>query len=416
MKHLLVMLAAVTLVLGCNSEDEDTSTTDPVTPHTPHTVMVYMTAENNLSGNANSDIKEMIRASADIPDGSNLVVFVDRASTTELPFVATISNGEIVKDDRFSPEEDFISTDPKRMRETLRWMMDHYPAEDYGLVLWGHSSGWLISTDSIATDDAPAGKMHRAYGWDTGNNSQGGTGKWINIPTLADVLESLPHKLKFIFADCCNFQTAETAFELRHAADYIIASPAETPACGAPYDQLIVPLFDDKDDFYKGIADTYNAMTVNRDDRVPMAVVRTSEMERLAVATKDVVRLMAAREQTVTDGVIYYRTHATRSSIKIMFDANDIIRKNIGNEHPEAYQQWKSAFDNAVIYRATSTKWLTAYPIDFGFDATGEYYGGMSMFVPLDVYDTPGCSYNQDIRRTEWYWAAGLANHYAGSE
>ena len=57
MKHLLVMLAAVTLVLGCNSEDEDTFTPDPVTPRTPHTVMVYMTAENNLSCNANSDIK-----------------------------------------------------------------------------------------------------------------------------------------------------------------------------------------------------------------------------------------------------------------------------------------------------------------------------------------------------------------------
>ena len=415
MRHLLVMLTALTMVLtGCSSDDEDVSTTiDPVLEqHPARTVMVYIMAENNLSGNATSDLEEMKRASETIPYGSNLVVFVDRASKTELPYVGVVSGGEITKDDRFRPEEDFYASDPERMRETLQWMMDHYPAEDYGLVIWGHASGWLIEKDSIAANTASTGKIHRAYGWDTGTNSTAGRGKWMNIPTMADVLEGLPHKLKFIFADCCNFQTAETAFELRHAADYIIASPAETPACGAPYDKIVPTLFNSDEDFYKAVADTYNAMKVNAGDRVPMAVVRTSEMENLAVATREVMGLMAERERIVTDGAIYYRTHSERSMTKMLFDINDIVRRNIGDNHEDAYLRWKSALDRTVIHRAVSTKWLTAYPIDFSFDAKKEDYGCMSMFVPLDIYDSKGLSYNKDIRQMEWYWAAGVGEFH----
>ncbi len=411
MRHLLVMLTTLAMVLtGCSSDDEDVSPTidTVIDSHPARTVMVYIMAENNLSGNATSDLNEMIRASEAIPYGSNLVVFVDRASKTELPYVGVVSNGEITKDTRFRPEEDFYASDPERMRETLQWMMDHYPAEDYGLVLWGHASGWLIEKDSIAASTASTGKLHRAYGWDTGTNSAAGRGKWMNIPTMANVLEGLSHKLKFIFADCCNFQTAETAFELRHAADYIIASPAETPACGAPYDKIASTLFNSDEDFYKGVADTYTAMKVNTNDRVPMSVVRTSEMENLAVATREVVKLMAKNDQTVTDGVVYYRTHSERNMTKILFDIDDIIRKNIVNSHEKTYLQWKSALDRAVIHKAVSTKWLTAYPIDFSFNAKEEDYGCMSMFVPLDVYDFQGLSYNQDARQMEWYWAAGV--------
>ena len=52
---------------------------------------------------------------------------------------------------------------------------------------------------------------------------------------------SMPH-LKFIMADCCNFMCLENLYELRDVCDYIIGSPAEIPAQGAPYYDIVPSL------------------------------------------------------------------------------------------------------------------------------------------------------------------------------
>ena len=38
---------------------------------------------------------------------------------------------------------------------------------------------------------------------------------------------------------------------MRNVTDYIIASPAEIPNVGAPYDKVVPDMFDTSDDFYK---------------------------------------------------------------------------------------------------------------------------------------------------------------------
>lgn len=108
--------------------------------------------------------------------------------------------------------------------------MTSYPADDYGLVLWGHGNGWVIMNDSVAT--------RRAIAVDNGNNKVSDSGMWLNIPSLHIALKALPHPFKFIFADCCNMQNVEVAYELRDVTEYYIASPAGIPGEGAPMTRL----------------------------------------------------------------------------------------------------------------------------------------------------------------------------------
>ena len=193
------------------------------------TVMVYMAAENNLSSYADYNLNDMVAVSTDIPDDCHLVAFVDQAASKPMPRIEHIANGNRTIDQTFSPQHDFLTSDTEKFRETLKWMMDHYPAREYALILWGHANGWIIMDSVVNT----LNNKQMGYGIDTGDNSQATKGTWMNIPSMASALEQLP-RLKYIFADCCNFQCVEVAYELRNSCDYLIGSPAEIPGEGHP--------------------------------------------------------------------------------------------------------------------------------------------------------------------------------------
>ena len=125
----------------------------------------------------------MTEASKLIDIKNHLVVFFDNASKSEMPYIAELKNGEVVKDTGLRFSEDFYASDPEKMREILTYIMQRYPAKSYGIDLWGHGSGWLITNDSIATTKTAS----RAYGIDNGENRSYDSGKWINIPSLAKV-------------------------------------------------------------------------------------------------------------------------------------------------------------------------------------------------------------------------------------
>ena len=402
------MICASLLLISCKDNDEftDPGAGDPaIYPKAERTVIVYMSAENNLSSFVSGDISEMAKGSEQMPANTNLIAFVDKSEKTRAPYILRIKDGKAETDTYYENETDFYASDPERMYETLHWIMTRYPAETYGLVLWGHASGWIMEKDSLPA--TLGNRPQKAYGVDYGSDQADGTGqRWMNIPSMARALERLPHRLLFIFADCCNFQNAEVAYELRNATDYLIASPAEIPNVGAPYDKIVPDMFSPAEDFYKRMVDDYHAMTTGAGEHVPLAVVKTSEMENLAKATHRAIVVLARNGKPDTKNMIYYRLTRRGGNVKIMFDMNDMILRNIGND--EAYRLWKTAYDRAVVYRAMSGRWMTDRLVTFDFDVTEERFGGMSMFVPLDIYDDNGYDFNRTIGRMSWYHAAGV--------
>lgn len=416
MKYFLTMICAAILLISCDSDDEciNTEIKEPaIYPKAERTVIVYISAENNLSPFATSDINEMARGSIMMPANTNLIAFVDKNDKNKPPYILRMRNGEMETDTYYNNDTDFYASDPERMYETLHWIMTRYPAETYGLVLWGHASGWVIEKDSISPSPA-MNKPQRAYVVDYGTDNITGNGaKWMNIPSMAGALGRLPHRLLFIFADCCNFQNAEVAYELRNVTDYIIASPAEIPNVGAPYDKVVPDMFDTSDDFYKKMVDDYHSMKTNAGEQVPLSVVKTSGMEALAKATQELTALLGqAGKYPYTENLIYYRHTKKYGDVKLMLDMNDIMLRNISEE---VYGRWKTVYDRTVIYKAMSKKWMTDGLVDFDFDMNEEKFGGMSMFVPLEIYDKKGYDFCETIQKMTWYYAAGVDKCYTGS-
>lgn len=411
-RNLLTYAVATLLTLtACHHhEEEETDNTSE------RTVLVYMSGENNLSSYLANDLKEMLMAKTDSRNDC-LLAYIDEQNSRRKPYLTRIVNG--MKRDSVSLYDmgistgDVCSADPAVMRAIINYAFRKYPSRtgDYGLVLWGHATGWVIEDDSVArktaTTTAAARSPQRAYGVDMGSDILGAKMAWMNIASMAEALSQVPH-LKFIFADCCNFQCLESLYALRHVADYIIGSPAEIPDVGAPY-QTVVPAMFERDSFYIHIIDRYHERWYGDNRSVPLSAVKTSAMDSLADATRDVLQTMkdtlSLTPYPNVKGLIhYYRT-------PLHHDANDFI---MSYAKQEEYEKWKKALDKAVVYKKMATRWVTDSDWYFNysdFTMTEERYGGVSMFVPINpTVKTDYGRYNAVIRKTAWYYAVGLNN------
>lgn len=403
-RWLLYILGIILFFAACKSDEEysDTNTDTNVFEKGKRTIMVYMSGENDLTDFVVDDLAEMATASKQMSQDCRLIAYVDKAGSDSLPKIIRFEDGQQIQDELYVRKSDQISTDPAVLEEFIRWATTRYPAESYGLILWGHANGWLIESDSIATTRS---NIRRAYGRDTGNNSASQTlGKWLNTPSMATALsESLPQKLKFIFADCCNFQCIENAYELRNVAEYIIGSPAEIPGNGAPYHQTIIDLCSLSDTFYVAAVDHYHDMYDRYNRHVPLSVIKTSEIEQLALATTELLAGMKPMSQFNYDGLIYYTGAEFQ---RVCYDMKDMLLFNGGTDSIRE-ARWKEAFDCAVVYKRMSTLWMTNGHVFFDFDVTDERYGGVSMFFTKDAYNVSPLKYNEDIKKMGWYWAVG---------
>ena len=397
MKYLLTIICAACLLTACHHHDEEP---EPV----QRAVLVYMAADNNLSGFTSGDIHQMMKGSELLTPNQKLLLFIDKLN--QPPYVLEVAGGDTTRLN-YKYKEDLRTSDAETLGEALRLMRNRYPqAESYGLVLWGHATGWEIKDEGTAS--ARANGPRRAYGYD-------GTygGHWLEIPDMAKVLSEMP-QLEFIFADCCAFQCIESAYELRHATKYIIASAAEIPGDGAPYQTITPALFSTSENFYETIVDEYFKQEI-AGLKEPLSVIKTIELENLAAATHDA--LVAADSLVIVKvndsvqkypnvkGLIYYYDQAN-------FDMQDAMMRYVTDS--AAYATWKEAYDKAVVYKSFVPYWMTANHVSFfDFEATEERYGGVSMFVPQD----PSSRYkrteffarmNRTINRMEWYNAVGL--------
>ncbi|MBO4611666.1 MAG: hypothetical protein J5671_00675 [Bacteroidaceae bacterium] len=374
------------------------------------TVLVYMAGRNNLSDTLKMDLEEIKYGSRAIDDRYNLLVFVRDYDGAEKPWVARIRNGRVT--DSLSISDLGIqssdgqnrASDPVVMEGVMKYAFSHYPASkgEYGLVLWGHGSGWLMKKE--------VKKPTRAYGVDYGNYRYSKDGRWINTPVLADILKRMPH-LKYIMGDCCNLMCLENLYELRDVCDYIIGSPAEIPEQGAPYHQIVPDMFADGQ-FYKGIVDKYYESIGGC---LPLTVIRTSEMESLAQATRQAMQSVKENlgnsYADLTGLIHYYYTnynYTFQPEYNIFYDAGDFFRAYASQD---AYQQWAQTLDQAVVECRKATFWNTDKLWRYfysDFTPTEEKMHGVSMFIPQSPTRGDYAQYNEDIKQTEWYKASGM--------
>ena len=144
LKLLLYPLCVFTLLSACKDK-----LPAPDTMEAERTVIIYMMAENSLNRFSANDINEIRQAYGNIPQNTNLIVYVDNSS---LPVIYNVTAKKgFVEWKTYA--QDQISTDSTVMQRTLKEITTKFPAKHYGLVLWSHGSGWVPQKRSIGIDN-----------------------------------------------------------------------------------------------------------------------------------------------------------------------------------------------------------------------------------------------------------------------
>lgn len=355
--------------------------------------LVYIVADNNLNSYAKADINEMIAGAAAVPADCHMLAYVDDYSSSRI--IRFFNNNGVGESETvYTFDREMASCTVADMRLVLDWVQTNYPAEKMDLVLWSHASGWLY-------DDGrrPAS---RSFGDDGVRDS--GDARRMNVEELATLLQGLSQKPERLYFDACFMQCAECAYALRNCADWIIASPAEIPAEGAPYDVLL-PLMFNETVGVQTIMEAYKNAYMNSGTGVVLSAVRCSQMENLAAAFVDAVNahLHPLMRPQYDNLFAYLPGGKWNYSQKFpnYYDVNSVALKYLPYEK---YLPLKVALDAAVPYKCASPMWVSGViNKEIIVSAT---WCGLSMYLPRDAVLFPN-NFNEDFACCEWYEAAG---------
>lgn len=363
------------------------------------TLLLYAMAENSLSNYILADMNEICKATNYIPNDCRLFAFVDDSNANNTPYICQFYNndGVSVKDTVFLFDEDFCSSDTVALTYVLDLLLTDYPTQKLDLIMWSHGNGWLRGNKKTV----PA----RSIGIDNGKNSYSNLSTdVIDIEELAAVLENLPVKVDRLMFDACFMQTVETAYALRNAAEWLIASPAEIPADGAPYDRL-VPLFFSQTADVEDLIDEYKMAYDSSSTGVVLSAVKCENMQLLADATYPYVKKYFNKDSVISVADVFsYLSNGGYSyldSYPAFFDMNAVMAKYLSSVE---YAEWKNVLDEVVCYLSYSEKWYTAILGRF-LDVDSEACSGLSMYIPRD--NSRNDKFNIDFSTTEWFSAAG---------
>jgi hypothetical protein len=360
MTRIVLLSFLLTLLVACSDDDINIHEVIPI----KRTIIVYMAANNDLSGDALVDLEEMQRGYTET--GANLVVLADVAG--EAPYLLRIdeTGGQKIKT---YPE--FNSADAAKMKSMLSEIIQMYPADHYGLILWSHGTSWL-----------PAGLQLKSFGEDGGRQMD-----------IIDLTAALPLRFDFILFDACLMGAVEVAYELKDKTDALIASSTETIYKGFPYDLIIPELLASEVnltrvaqkyfDYYNGQQGAYRSATIS--------VTDTYGLDALAEATALVIG------DTPFDMTNFDRTAVQRLDVydeQYVFDFLDFTAKAFSQVNLVALRE---QLNKTATYKAHTPRFIEEYDIST--------YCGLSCYIPHPQRNDLNTYYQQ----LKWCKAAGFS-------
>jgi len=195
-------------------------------PERPWTLMIYGAADNNAHGPI-IDFLDSIRTALDDDPGMELIVFIDRSEgfSDDAEFFGSNFSGaglfRLRKDkaERLDPGEYFPgmklgednevdSSDPLNIESFVAYSKHHFPAKNYGLMIYSHANGY-----TMCPDEESGGEMY--------------------IPQLTEQVSSAA-SVDFLALELCNMAGVEIAYQWRpgnggFSADTLVAIPNAGP-------------------------------------------------------------------------------------------------------------------------------------------------------------------------------------------
>ena len=208
MRHIIRFVLAIILCTACTGEDEEglsTNSTDGV-------LIFYLGGNNNLSDEVYDKI-ESINQAYNIDKNISQKIIILYSTQQEYPSLVEITSGKDEATQKKIKNYKYANmADPLFFSDFLIEIQDLYPARQYGLILFSHSSGWMPQNTLTEPMISPRSILN-----DNGDEME-----------MIDFAKSIPPKMfEFIIFESCFMSGIEVAYELRNKTNYIVASSTE---------------------------------------------------------------------------------------------------------------------------------------------------------------------------------------------
>lgn len=406
----------------CKDESEKDTTVE-------RTVLVYMAADNNLSGYCEPNMTRMRSTMTKQHNRMRLVVFVDKPGQN--PLLLRL-NERSVDTLRIFPEVN--STDAKVLSYVIKETVRQFPAKHYGLVMWSHGTGWIPAEalhfaasnlgyvpgrdgSHVISETVLEGRRWpyydtKSFGFESVpiTNAYGNSG-YVSMD-LKDMADAIPNGLfDYILFDACYMGNVEIAYELRRKAKQIVSSCYEIVADGFPYHQMTPDLLSGDmtsaaDKFYRYYRDLDVSDSQRWQRMAGVSVVETDALDSLARCFKKIV---SGKYEEIMTLPVKEIQHFDRFSRTVFYDLEDMV------EHLCKDQALLNEF-KAQLKRSISFSKSTDYIFlgDEYREIEVKKYCGLSVYIPRYEYDsnqifTPDTrtNLNSEYLKTAWSYATG---------
>ena len=379
----LTVMAALFAISVSACHDDVNNPDDPaVIGETGRTVLVYMLASNNGLGASRpydydiQDIDEMISAAreGDIRNG-RLLIFHSSSNGRQILKEIT-SSGAI--DTLKIYDSSIVPQSVERMTEVLDDMASLSPAKDYGLILWGHGTGWI---EDGLSEDVRSDVHTYSYGSENGNYQK------MNITSMAYALEG--RGVSFVYFDCCYMASVEVAYQLRHVTPRLVVYPTEILAYGMPYDQNVKHFFATEPELEAAARNTfdfYYKMTNPRYRMCTVSVINTAGLDRLAEVTRAIFEENSTGVPATSKEIQHYKEYDNNN---FYCDFGQYVRLLKADDEKQV--EFEAALDDVVILELATEKIWGSLIIS--------EHSGLSTFIMSSDKDASNNNYN----RLDWY-------------
>lgn len=409
----ITLLTLLTLVACREEEERPKWVRPPYQEVADQTVLMYLSGQSLLS-HFRRNIEEVQQAiDRHILYNSRLLLYVQPNSNQSLLIEYSFDyDKQASRADTLRRYEGKSSIMIDHIVEVLTDVGELAPAERYGMVLGSHGGGWVESTWTdlrMSEDEEDMGDewmqrhglnkpsfdwLHKSPGAEATRWFGEHKGMTTNIENWATAFERAPIRMEYLIFDACFMSNIEALYELRHAADYIVASPCEIMGRGINYSMALPTLFTEKGEshdllgFCQSFYDFYSTTTTTRQSGC-IAMTVCAELEAMAEATR---RVLAGPTRTVDASTLQSYEGLYRH---LFFDFKEYIEA-VGNDE-ELLADFEEQFERTFPkeYRLHTPEFYSGYngtmnPID--------YYSGVTTSMPSTKYPT-------DYATTPWYRA-----------
>jgi len=389
-RQLLCLCFSIVILLLSSCKKDELSDKLPL-----RTVIVYMIADNNLDYFSIKDINEM-EAGFDNSFNGNLIVYVDRAkgANPSHPVVYKISKDTT---DNITSEISFVygeqnSANGDIMFGVLSDIINKYPAQSYGLILWSHGTAWYPAGTNISelknttiNGNFNQFPLTKSFGKDGANE--------LNIQNLKTVF---PVHFDFIIFDACYMGSIEVVYELKDKIDYILSSATEVLSAGYPYTQVTAALFEPVVNYEKVAMDFFNSYDTlsNALKSASVSVIKTSKLTDLANQISVIMNDTGNLKHVNVSNIQQF----TVNKANFLFDLKDFIFRVTDNS--KCLEKLSRTLSDVVVFKASTSTIFDELQI--------KNFSGLSIYVP----DTSNCKYYDFYKTLDWYKDCGYCKYF----